>query len=269
MDANNYQSAAEVTRTASVCGLPTTAKLPGCAFAEHALEADDLHVFWNRVELYFQGDHHGLVGGVQDCHFNLKDELATVDEDSVAMRYAADIALFMINYGRLLFSVDSWYLGDYAGATSCPHDDAADACKDAEAEDASVSCTCVLERVLEAVNDGSYDLNYAVHVLAESGFYWDIANAVGFPSINDFAVDDIDDLIATDDATITGLFEGNITADEASILLQVAGKLAAYNPRAINPYRPRRPKARPGMNRGRDADRPWTGRGDAATRIVL
>ena len=46
---------------------------------------------------------------------------------------------------------------------------------------------------MEAVNDGSYDLNYAVHVLAESGFYWDIANAVGFPSINDFAVDDIDD----------------------------------------------------------------------------
>ena len=50
IDANSYQAGGRLERSASICGIPTASKLPGCLFAERALKSKNLKHFWKNVE---------------------------------------------------------------------------------------------------------------------------------------------------------------------------------------------------------------------------
>mmetsp|Transcript_16887 Transcript_16887/g.39463 ORF Transcript_16887/g.39463 Transcript_16887/m.39463 type:complete len:822 (+) Transcript_16887:116-2581(+) len=224
IDSNSYQSGATLERAGSACGIPTTSKLPGCQFAERAMSSKDLRKFWANVELRYHGDQHGLIGGVRGCKFEVGTELSEFAHNTTVMRYAEDIVLFMSIWGRTLFAYDDMDLGDYAGTVVCPH--STDDCVD------DTDCTCSLPTVLEAIDNGSFDLDYAINVLTETSLYSDIAGARGWAAMFDVADDDGDDI------SIDNWQNAFVDLDtkQTEALLLYTAKQAAYHPRSIMAY---------------------------------
>merc|ERR1711998_466043 len=146
------------------------------------------------------------------------------DKDSTVMRYAEDIMVYMAPYARTFFSYDDSTLGDYAGTAYCPH--STDECTEA------VDCTCTLPTVLKAIEDGDFDLEYAVNVLSETGLYEDIAGAAGFAASYD--VDDADG----DDVSMANWEKAfhDISREETEALLLYIAKAAVYQARTLNAY---------------------------------
>jgi len=225
IDSNSYQPDNRLQRSVSVCGMPTTSKLAGCKFAERALGSENLRLFWANVELRYHGDQHALIGGARDCKFEAKTELSSFSHNATVMKYAEDIMLYMTIWYRDLFSMDTFELGMYSGTVSCPHDSATSDCTD------HTDCTCTLPTVLEAIDNGEVDLNYAINVLVETELYEDIAGAVGWPS--HFVTRDDGDDVSTENWD--GAFPGLDTAQTEALLIFLA-KQAAYQPRMLSSY---------------------------------
>ena len=225
IDANSYQAGGRLERSASICGIPTASKLPGCLFAERALKSKNLKHFWKNVELRYHGDQHVIIGGVTGCKFAIEEELSGFDKDSTVMRYAEDIMVYMGQWDRTLFSYDGFDLGDYSGTVKCPH-------SVEDCADNTVDCTCTLPTVLKAIEDGDFDLEYAVNVLSETGLYEDIAGAAGFAASYD--VDDADG----DDVSMTNWEKAfhDISREETEALLLYIAKAAVYQARTLNAY---------------------------------
>ena len=75
-DSVNQSPSPYVTRTTSVCGLPTKANLAGCTELRSVFKADSLSAFRTQIETVYHASLHMALGGVSDCAFSLKDAAA-------------------------------------------------------------------------------------------------------------------------------------------------------------------------------------------------
>lgn len=88
-DAMNNNPSPYLTRVDSVCGLPSTSKLPGCTELQGAVSRHDLAGFRAKIEYSFHGQLHMQVGGVDDCARSFADQLEAKPEWAPYLEAAA------------------------------------------------------------------------------------------------------------------------------------------------------------------------------------
>jgi hypothetical protein len=135
-DSVNQSPSPYVTRSASVCGLPTKAPLAGCTELRAVFNADSLTALRTQIETVYHASLHMALGGVTDCAFSLA--AAALDD---AMGGPSRTRLFE---GLGLMANTMWRtveLGDLMRCdTGC--DSASTSTTTTTALSASCSCSC-------------------------------------------------------------------------------------------------------------------------------
>ena len=85
----NNDPAQYVWRSASVCGLPSEARLPGCTALKGMLEKDTLDDFREKMETDWHGTLHPSLGGAVDCPYSFTDLLTPHPEWSELLEFVS------------------------------------------------------------------------------------------------------------------------------------------------------------------------------------
>lgn len=85
----NNDPAQYVWRSASVCGLPSEARLPGCTALKGMLEKDTLDDFREKMETDWHGTLHPSMGGAVDCPYSFTDLLTPHPEWSELLEFVS------------------------------------------------------------------------------------------------------------------------------------------------------------------------------------
>lgn len=178
IDAYAFSRERHVARSSSLCGVPTTAKLPTCREVEYVLDAKNGSDFRTRAEGWYHGASHGLIGGVWGCDSPHLDPLI---EKFPGITGAVVNFLSVYNtVGRDLLNYQGDSFGSPVGNYSCPQ-----SC-DRHDESADLDCTCVLPLVrAEIERTGSLSYETAVHVWESFGLAGD-SDQEGTPAEADF-----------------------------------------------------------------------------------